>query len=102
MGYLVEPQSRGEKKKRDSLTEVSFHNLLEQLTELREVLYYQHSFIKKDANQEKPKGEISKMTSEKILCPLLKEGECITLCFCFLGLQLWHMEVPRLGVELEL
>ena len=22
--------------------------------------------------------------------------------FCFLGLHLWHMEVPRLGVELEL
>ena len=22
--------------------------------------------------------------------------------FCFLGLQVWHMEVPRLGVELEL
>ena len=24
------------------------------------------------------------------------------LCFCFLGLHLWHMEVPRLGVQLEL
>ena len=24
------------------------------------------------------------------------------LCFCFLGLNLWHMEVPRLGVQLEL
>ena len=22
--------------------------------------------------------------------------------FCFLGLHLWHMEVPRLGVKLEL
>ena len=22
--------------------------------------------------------------------------------FCFLGLQVWHMEVPRLGIELEL
>ena len=22
--------------------------------------------------------------------------------FCFLGLHLWHMEVPRLGVESEL
>ena len=22
--------------------------------------------------------------------------------FCLLGLHLWHMEVPRLGVELEL
>ena len=22
--------------------------------------------------------------------------------FCFLGLHLWHMEVPRLGIELEL
>ena len=24
------------------------------------------------------------------------------LFFCFLGLHLWHMEVPRLGVEWEL
>ena len=24
------------------------------------------------------------------------------LYFCFLGLYLWHMEVPRLGVESEL
>ena len=24
------------------------------------------------------------------------------VCFCFLGLYLWRMEVPRLGVELEL
>ena len=24
------------------------------------------------------------------------------LIVCFLGLQVWHMEVPRLGVELEL
>ena len=24
------------------------------------------------------------------------------LFFCFLGLHLWHMEIPRLGVELEL
>ena len=23
-------------------------------------------------------------------------------CFCFLGLHPWHMEVPRLGFELEL
>ena len=23
-------------------------------------------------------------------------------CFCFLGPHLWHMEVPRLGVESEL
>ena len=23
-------------------------------------------------------------------------------CFCFLGLHLWHMEVPRLGVKSEL
>ena len=23
------------------------------------------------------------------------------LCFCFLGLNLWHMEVPRLGVKLD-
>ena len=29
---------------------------------------------------------------------------CIILLFCFvfLGPHLWHMEVPRLGVELEL
>ena len=25
---------------------------------------------------------------------------CFVL-FCFLGLHLWHMEVPRLGVKLE-
>ena len=24
------------------------------------------------------------------------------VCFCLFGLQLWHMEVPRLGVESEL
>ena len=24
------------------------------------------------------------------------------VCGCFLGPRLWHMEVPRLGVELEL
>ena len=35
---------------------------------------------------------------------------CVYICVClfiyiyiyFLGLQVWHMEVPRLGVELEL
>ena len=26
----------------------------------------------------------------------------IFLIFIFLGLQLWHMDVPRLGVKLEL
>ena len=26
----------------------------------------------------------------------------IVLSFAFLGLHLWHMEIPRLGVELEL
>ena len=33
------------------------------------------------------------------------EGHRIFFCFvlfCFLGLHLWHMEIPRLGVELEL
>ena len=25
-----------------------------------------------------------------------------SVCVCVLGLNLWHMEVPRLGVELEL
>ena len=31
-------------------------------------------------------------------------GSVLNLCqiFFFLGLHLWHMEVPRLGVELEL
>ena len=24
------------------------------------------------------------------------------VCFCFLGPHVWHMEVPRLGVESEL
>jgi len=24
------------------------------------------------------------------------------VCFCFLGPHVWHMKVPRLGVELEL
>ena len=28
---------------------------------------------------------------------------CLFVClFCFLGLHLWHMEVPRLGIKLEL
>ena len=27
---------------------------------------------------------------------------CFVLFCCFLGLHVWHMEVPRLGVELEL
>ena len=33
------------------------------------------------------------------------EGMCFCFCFCFsvfLGLYLWHMEVPKLGVDLEL
>ena len=31
----------------------------------------------------------------------LSQGFFLFFLFCFLGLQLWHMEVPRLGVELE-
>ena len=27
---------------------------------------------------------------------------CLFVCLVFLGLYLWHMEVPRLGVESEL
>ena len=27
---------------------------------------------------------------------------CCCYCFCFIGPHLWHMEVPRLGVESEL
>ena len=27
---------------------------------------------------------------------------CLLFVFCFLGLHLWHMEVPWLGIELEL
>ena len=27
---------------------------------------------------------------------------CFVLLFCFLGLNPWHMEVPRLGVKSEL
>ena len=27
---------------------------------------------------------------------------CVCVCVCVLGLYPWHMEVPRLGVELEL
>ena len=27
---------------------------------------------------------------------------CLFVCFCFLGLHSWHMEVPRSGVESEL
>ena len=27
---------------------------------------------------------------------------CVCLFLSFLGLHLWHMEVPRLGVKLEL
>ena len=26
----------------------------------------------------------------------------VLFCFCFLGLYIWHMEVPRLGVESKL
>ena len=29
-------------------------------------------------------------------------GFCLFVCFCFLWLHPWHMEVPRLGVESEL
>ena len=31
----------------------------------------------------------------------LQNGNCFLFCFFFSGLLLWHMEVPRLGVELE-
>ena len=31
-----------------------------------------------------------------------KVGSHLLFFFCFLGLQLWHMEVPRPGGELEL
>ena len=32
------------------------------------------------------------------------EGKClcVLLCFAFLGLHKWHMEVPRLGAQFEL
>ena len=41
-------------------------------------------------------GEISRV-------PLLSEGTCGFFCFfCFLGPNLQHMEVPRLGDKLEL
>ena len=34
-----------------------------------------------------------------LLCHLFL---CVCVCVCFLGLHPWHMEVPRLGVKLEL
>ena len=42
-----------------------------------------------------------------MMCTFLPPSEflwffCFFFFFCFLGLNLWHMEVPRLGVELEL
>ena len=30
------------------------------------------------------------------------KGFLFFFCFCFSGLHAWHMEVPRLGVQLEL
>ena len=37
-----------------------------------------------------------------LLFKLLLLSLLLLLLFCFLGLHLWHMAVPRLGVELEL
>ena len=39
-------------------------------------------------------------TIKHILTP--SKGGSVFVCFCFLGLQPQHMELPRLGVELEL
>ena len=36
------------------------------------------------------------------LCCTIGYHIIYSYCFCFLGLCLWHMEVPRLGVTLEL
>jgi len=37
------------------------------------------------------------------ICSFLKKFICTcVVCMYFLGPHLWHMEVPRLGVELEL
>ena len=33
---------------------------------------------------------------------LKKDIESVFVCFYFLGPRVWHMKVPRLGVELEL
>ena len=41
------------------------------------------------------------MVSSASSCYLVMLLFCF-VCFCFLGMPLWHMEVPRLGVELEL
>ena len=51
---------------------------------------------------------ISLTVGEIEVCPLPKggfrvQGVFFAFCFiCFLGPPLWHMEVPRQGVELEL
>ena len=36
------------------------------------------------------------------VCGTVLSYFCCSCCCCFLGPPLWHMEVPRLGVELEL
>ena len=35
-------------------------------------------------------------------CPVFLAPLIYLFIFCFLGLHLWHMEVPRLGIKLEL
>ena len=37
-----------------------------------------------------------------ILCFFLSVCVCVCVCVCVEGLHPWHMEVPRLGVKLEL
>ena len=47
----------------------------------------------------KPASQRSKATAD----PILPQRELLfRLFFCLLGPCLWHMEVPRLGVETEL
>ena len=41
-------------------------------------------------------------SSDQAAHPTLPCILSLSLFFCFLGLHPWHMEVPRLGVELEM
>ena len=57
-------------------------------------------FVSRALGHNDLKAEVgSQHGTNTILCHVF--GFCLFVC-CFLGLHLQHMEVPRLGVELEL
>ena len=60
--------------------------------------YYIGSWIKKDINKEKPKPRYFYWW----ILPNLFFFWFFFFFFAFLGLHPWHMEVPRLGFQLEL